>query len=59
MKKNIYSQKNSKGRTFYLHGNGRIFYFSPKIGRNALSKLPNGYEVGENKRTGLLYVKRK
>ena len=64
-----YSQKNSKGQTYYLHGKevtlqgGRkqkIHYFArePKAGE-ALDAIPAGYEVVENPRTGLPFLKRR
>ena len=61
----VYSRRNSKRVKFYLHG--RItnkktgegtYYFSPRKGKNTLSKLPSGYKVKELK-SGLLYVVRK
>jgi hypothetical protein len=62
-----YSYRNSKGQTYYLHGkevtlqNGRkqrIYYFAraPKAGE-ALDALPAGWEVVENPRTGLPFLK--
>jgi len=52
-----YSQKNSKGTTYYLHQKGRLYYFSkdPKGG----IELPSGFKVVENKRTGLPMLKKK
>lgn len=52
-----FSQKNSKGVTYYLHQKGRLFFFSkePKGGID----LPVGYKVVENKRTGLPMLKKK
>ncbi|MDP3889291.1 MAG: hypothetical protein Q8Q25_01970 [bacterium] len=58
-----YSVKSKKsGKTYYLHtkevklaGNRKqkIYYFAGEVGDNALDALPAGYEVMENKRTGL------
>jgi hypothetical protein len=57
-----YSHKNSKGQTYFLHGKvvtlrgGRqqqIYYFAREEKDDALDNLPEGYEVVENKRTGL------
>lgn len=53
-----YSQKNSKGTTYYLHNKGKLYYFSKKKGRNACD-LPKGMKVIENKKTGLPIVKKK
>ena len=56
------------GKTYYLHskevklaGNRkqRIYYFAGTIGDNALDELPAGYEVIENKRTGLPMLRKK
>ena len=63
-----YSHRNSKGQTYYLHGkevmlqNGRkqqIYYFArePKAGE-ALDALPAGWEIIENPRTALPFLKR-
>jgi hypothetical protein len=61
-----FSHKNSKGDTYYLHGkdvtlrNGRqqrIFFFSREEKKGeALDKVPDGYTVGENQRTGLPFL---
>lgn len=64
-----YNAKNSKGQTYYLHSKkvilrgGRpqvIYYFSKKVkNEDALDNIPDGYEISENKRTGLLFLKKK
>lgn len=64
-----YSYLNSKGQTYYLHStevklkgsgmNQRIFYFARQVGDKALNDLPEGYEVVENKRTGLPIIRKK
>ena len=64
-----YSQKNSRGQTYYLHskavklrGSGRtqtIFYFAKVAKTGALNSIPAGKSVVENKRTGLLFLKGK
>lgn len=64
-----YSVKSKKsGKTYYLHskevtlkGNRKqkIYYFAGKIGKNAINALPSGYEVMENKRTGLPMLRKK
>jgi len=58
-----YSVKSKKsGKMYYLHSKEvklaggrlqRIYYFAGDIRENALDALPAGYEVMENKRTGL------
>ena len=57
-----YSHTNSKGQSYFLHGKmvtlrgGRqqqIYYFAREEKADALDALPDGYEVVENKRTGL------
>lgn len=57
-----YSHKNSKGQTYFLHGKmvtlrgGRkqqIYFFAREEKKDALATIPEGYEVVENKRTGL------
>ncbi|NWG05077.1 MAG: hypothetical protein HXY35_00170 [Chloroflexi bacterium] len=52
-----YSHTNSKGVTYYLHSNGKMFFFSKEIKENALDAVPAGYNVVEMK-TGMLVLKR-
>lgn len=52
-----YSHTNSKGTTYYLHSNGRMFYFSKEIKEGALDAVPAGYNVVEMK-TGMLVLKK-
>jgi len=52
-----YSHNNSKGNTYYLHSNGKMFYFSKEIKAGALDAVPAGYHVVEMK-TGMLVLKR-
>ncbi|HUI89441.1 MAG TPA: hypothetical protein VLX61_12030 [Anaerolineales bacterium] len=52
-----YSHTNSKGNTYYLHSNGKMFYFSKEIKAGALEAVPAGYHVEEMK-TGMLVLKR-
>ena len=52
-----YSYTNSKGVTYYLHSNGKMFYFSKEIKEGALDNLPAGYNVVEMK-TGMLVLKK-
>lgn len=64
-----YSVKSKKsGKTYYLHSKEvklkgdrkqRIFYFAGEEGKDALNALPAGYEVMENKRTGLPMLRKK
>ena len=53
-----YSHTNSKGATYYLHSNGKMFYFSKEVKETgALEAVPAGYNVVEMK-TGMLVLKR-
>ena len=52
-----YSHTNSKGTTYYLHSNGRMFFFSKEIKDGALDAVPAGYNVVEMK-TGMLVLKK-
>jgi hypothetical protein len=52
-----YSHTNSKGTTYYLHSNGKMFFFSKEIKDGALDAVPAGYEVVEMK-TGMLVLKK-
>ncbi|TET05865.1 hypothetical protein E3J79_03685 [Candidatus Dependentiae bacterium] len=64
-----YSVKSKKsGKTYYLHTKEvklaggrkqRIYYFAGKAEKNAIDQLPDGYEVFENKRTGLPMLRKK
>ncbi len=65
-----YSVKSKKsGKTYYLHSKvvklagGRkqkIYFFAGEVRSNAaVDKLPPGYEVTENKRTGLPMLRKK
>ena len=51
-----YSKTNSKGITYYLHRNNNLYWFAKTKGNKAVD-IPSGYTVGENKQTGLLYLK--
>lgn len=57
------------GKTFFLHEQRQpvlragarvvtLYYFAGKPGENAIDALPDGYEVGENSRTGLPILRR-
>ncbi len=64
-----YSVKSKKsGKTYYLHTKEvklaggrkqRIYYFAGEQKANTLNELPAGFEVMENKRTGLPMLRRK
>lgn len=52
-----YSHTNSKGATYYLHSNGKMFFFSKEIKEGVLDAVPAGYNVVEMK-TGMLVLKK-
>ncbi|MBK6795029.1 MAG: hypothetical protein IPG80_21345 [Anaerolineales bacterium] len=52
-----YAHTNSKGATYYLHSNGRMFFFSKEVKDGALDAVPAGYNVVEMK-TGMLVLKK-
>lgn len=64
-----YSVKSKKsGKTYYLHSKDvtlkggrkqKIYYFGGEAKSNALDALPAGYEVTENKKTGLPMLRKK
>lgn len=64
-----YSVKSKKsGKAYYLHTKEvklaggrkqRIYYFAGEAGKNAIDEMPTGYEVMENKRTGLPMLRKK
>ena len=64
-----YSVKSKKsGKTYYLHTKNvtlrgdrqqRIYYFAGKAEKDSLDELPAGYEIMENKRTGLPMLRKK
>ena len=51
-----YSHTNSKGTTYYLHTNGKMFFFAREIKEGALDAIPAGKIVVEMK-TGMLVLK--
>lgn len=57
-----YSHANSKGAPYFLHSqvmkNGRTLYFFSKKSQDSID-LPPGFAVIENKKTGLLMLKKK
>ena len=52
-----YAHTNSKGNTYYLHSNGKMFFFLKEIKEGALDAVPAGYSVNEMK-TGMLVLKK-
>lgn len=64
-----YSHTNSKGVTYYLHSKTvtlrggkqqKIFYFAKdERPADAVSELPEGYQVQENQRNGFLTLSKK
>lgn len=64
-----YSVKSKKsGKTYYLHSKEvklagdrkqRIYYFAGEASKDSINELPAGYEVTENKRTGLPMLRKK
>lgn len=62
-----YSVINSKGQSYYLHGRlvtlkgglkRKIYFFAKTQKDGVLNELPEGFEVIENKKTGLPFLKR-
>ncbi len=58
----VTSKKN--GKTYYLHvskpgPNGKHMYYFSGDSDGGISLLPDGYEVGENSRTGLPFLRKK
>ena len=63
-----YQYTNNKGNQYYLHGmevtlrgsgkKQRIFFFAKDVRAGSLDAVPAGYEVVENKRTGLPVLRR-
>ncbi|MEI7961540.1 MAG: hypothetical protein WCI04_04350 [archaeon] len=51
-----YEHTNSKGKKYYLHSRGRLFFFS-KLPEDGI-ELPAGYKVVENQTTGLPMIKK-
>jgi hypothetical protein len=52
----VFEYKNSRGKTYYLHSKGRLFFFS-KDPAGGIDK-PDGYKVVESERTGLPMLKK-
>jgi hypothetical protein len=54
----VFEYKNSKEKTYFLHQNGKLFYFSSEKKANAID-LPPGYSIVENNKTGLPMLRKK
>ncbi len=52
-----YEHENSKGKKYYLHNRGKLYFFSKK--EEGSIELPEGYDVIENPKTGLPMLKKK
>ena len=53
-----YAHTTSKGATYYLHSNGKMFYFAKEVKETGgLDAVPAGYNVVEMK-TGMLVLKK-
>ncbi len=62
------AKSKKSGKSYHLHSKEvklaggrlqRIYYFAGEAGENAIDALPEGYEVFENKRTGLPMLRKK
>ncbi|MFH0955083.1 MAG: hypothetical protein V1777_03180 [Candidatus Micrarchaeota archaeon] len=53
-----YQHTNSKGKTYFLHQSGRLYYFSSQQKSNAID-LPEGFTIIENSKTGLPMLKKR
>lgn len=62
-----YQCTNAKGQTYYLHTknvklrsgkNQQIYYFAKDVRPEAINKVPVGFIVVENKKTGMPALKR-
>ncbi|MDO8624691.1 MAG: hypothetical protein Q7R47_01305 [Candidatus Diapherotrites archaeon] len=54
----VFEYKNSKGKTYYLNQNGKLYYFSGGTRPTGID-LPAGYNIVENSQTGLPMLKKK
>jgi hypothetical protein len=52
-----YAHTNTKGKTYFLHQNGRLFFFSSK--KQGGIDLPPGYIVVESEKTHLPLLKKR
>lgn len=53
-----FDYKNSRGKTYFLHNKGKLYYFSSEKKDNAID-FPKGFKVIENSKTGLPMLKKK
>lgn len=63
-----YKYTNQKGQDYFLHatqvklrGSGKnqtVYFFARNERRNAVDRMPQGFRVKENKKTGLPVLKR-
>ncbi|VVB75649.1 Uncharacterised protein [uncultured archaeon] len=51
-----YEHTNSKGKKYYLHSRGHLYFFSKNPAEGI--DLPAGYKVVENQTTGLPMIKK-
>ncbi|MEK6902476.1 MAG: hypothetical protein AABX02_02720 [archaeon] len=52
-----FAHTNTKGKTYYLHQNGRLFYFAST--KQGGIDLPAGYKVVESEKTNLPMLKKR
>ena len=55
---NYYTVK-AKGCVWYLNKKNNFFFFSKKPSNSTISKLPDGYGIKINSKTGMPLVKKK
>ncbi len=53
-----FEYKNSRGKKYFLHQKGKLYYFSGEKKENAID-LPPGYSIVENNKTGLPMLRKK
>ena len=53
-----FEYKNSRGKTYFLHQKGKLYYFSSSREGHP-SEMPFGYKILENNKTGLPMLKKK
>lgn len=60
-----FTHTNSKGKTYILHSrkannsDTKLYFFAKEEKEGAEDKLPDGYKIIENERTGLPMLKKK
>ncbi|MFH1225363.1 MAG: hypothetical protein V1676_06200 [Candidatus Diapherotrites archaeon] len=55
----VYEHVNSKGKKYFLHQSGRLYYFGGTLNKAKSIDLPSGFIVVENPKTGLPMLKGK